>query len=81
MKRCLGAAALSLGPVACRGSNNAFNNIQGWNADMSENKWVTQLVSFAFWIIPVYPIALFLDIIIFNSIEFWGGDNPISSGD
>jgi hypothetical protein len=29
-------------------------------------------------IIPVYGIAYLGDIIIFNSIEFWGGENPIS---
>jgi len=83
MKKSLVALALTAGLLssACLGSNNAFNNIQNWNRDMSDNKWVRQGVSFGFWIIPVYPICLLADILLFNSIEYWGGDNPINAGD
>lgn len=35
----------------------------------------------AFWILPVYPLCLAGDIVIFNSIEFWGGNNPINEPD
>ena len=82
MKKSLVAFALTAGLfTSCLGSNNAFKNIQNWNSGVSENRWVVQGISFAFWIIPVYPIVLFADIILFNSIEFWGGDNPISADD
>jgi hypothetical protein len=29
------------------------------------------------WFIPVYELALLCDGVVFNSIEFWGGKNPI----
>lgn len=75
------ALAAGLFCTSCLGSNNAFKNIQNWNKEMSENRWVRQGVSFAFWIIPVYPICLLADILLFNSIEYWGGDNPINADD
>ena len=82
MKKSLVALALTAGLLSsCLGSNAAFNNIQSWNADLSENRWVVQGTSVLFWFVPVYPICLLADIILFNSIEFWGGSNPISSGD
>ena len=78
MKKSLVALALTAGLLSsCLGSNNAFNGLQSWNEGMSENKWGNQVVSFLLWIVPVYPIVLWADIVIFNSIEFWGGDNPI----
>ncbi len=52
--------------------------MQDWNADATNNKFVNQGISFAFWWIPVYGLSLLGDIIIFNSIEFWTGTNPIS---
>ena len=80
MKKSLLALALTAGLLSsCLGSNAAFNNIQDWNADMSESRWVVQGVSVVFWAVPIYEIALLADIILFNSIEFWGGSNPISS--
>ena len=30
------------------------------------------------WVIPVYQLALTGDLLIFNAIEFWDGDNPIA---
>jgi hypothetical protein len=30
------------------------------------------------YVIPVYPFAGFADLIIFNSIEFWQGTNPVN---
>lgn len=73
----VGFAAASM--AGCLGHNALFNNVQDWNADLEGNKFVNQGVSFAFWIIPVYPLTLLADTIIFNSVEFWTGSNPISN--
>ncbi len=80
MKKHLIAAALSLGLLAsaCIGPNNAFKGVYQWNDGVSESKWVLEGVHLAFWIIPVYPLALVGDLLVFNSIEFWGGTNPIN---
>ena len=37
-----------------------------------------ELIFFAFWIVPVYEVTIFFDAILFNSIEFWGGNNPVA---
>ncbi len=45
---------------------------------ISQNKWVNEIL----FIIPggiCYGFASFLDCIIFNSIQFWTGSNPLAS--
>lgn len=63
----------------CLGHNALFNTVQDWNATASDEKFVNQGISFAFWIFPVYGLTLFADVIVFNSIEFWTGTNPINN--
>lgn len=73
-----GLLGLSLLTTSCLGPNNAFNSLNHWNHNVSESKWVNELVFLGLIIIPVYPLFLWGDYIIFNSIEFWGGENPIA---
>ena len=49
-----------------------------WNGSFG-NKWVSELVFLAAYVVPVYGIAGFLDVVILNSIEFWTGSNPVAS--
>ena len=44
-----------------------------------EDKWTDELLFLCFTIIPVYGLATLGDAIVFNSIEFWTGDNPIEA--
>ena len=62
----------------CLEQNALFNKIQDWNVTASDEKFVNQGISFVFWWLPVYGLTLLGDIIIFNSVEFWTGENPIS---
>lgn len=80
MKKRLAALAISAGLLsgACIGTNSAFNSVHDWNEGISDSKWAQEAVHLAFVIIPVYGIALLGDYIIFNSIEFWGGSNPVA---
>jgi hypothetical protein len=80
MKKLLIAGALALGLMntSCIGTNQAFNGIHEWNQGMSDSKWVQEGVHLALWIVPVYNFALLGDIVIFNSVEFWTGDNPLA---
>ena len=64
---------------SCIGSFNLSNKILNWNHSLG-NKFVNEIVFLAFWIIPVYEICIFADGIIFNTIEFWSGSNPIRAG-
>lgn len=71
-----GALAAALLCGSCIGPYNAFNSLRDWNDDVSDSKWGREVVHAALYIVPVYQLALLGDIIIFNSIDFWGGDAP-----
>ncbi|MDZ4774527.1 MAG: DUF3332 family protein [Planctomycetota bacterium] len=71
------AFALSLLAASCLGPNNAFKNLNHWNRHVTENKWGNEGIFLVLNIIPVYGLFYYGDILIFNSIEFWGGKNPI----
>lgn len=63
----------------CLGQNALFNTVQDWNATATEEKFVNQGISFAFWIVPVYGLTILADIVILNSVEFWTGTNPVNN--
>jgi len=65
---------------SCYGPFRLTTKLYTWNGTVG-SKWANEGVFLAFAIIPVYAVTLFLDGIIFNSIEFWGGSNPISMND
>jgi len=44
------------------------------------DKWVDEVLFLAFVIVPVYGVATLVDAVVFNSIEFWTGQNPMTSG-
>ena len=69
----------SLMTSSCIGSFALTNKLLSWNKQVG-NKFVNELVFFAFWIIPVYEVSALADILVINSIEFWSGDNPVASG-
>lgn len=64
---------------SCIGSFTLTNKLLSWNKQVS-NKFVNELVFFAFWVLPVYEVAALADIVVINSIEFWSGENPMASG-
>ena len=70
-----GVLGLTLLATSCIGPNNAFEATTNWNRNMHESKWVRELVFIPMTI--VHGLALWGDYLIFNSIEFWGGKNPI----
>jgi len=80
MKKTILGAALALGLLgsSCLGPNNAFDSLHHWNKHVTDSKWGNEGIFVLLTIIPVYGVAYLGDIIIFNSIEFWGGENPIS---
>lgn len=77
MKKTLTAlAATALLSTSCLGPCNAFQSTMSWNSRVTENKYLNELIY-----IPasmVHGLALFADVLVFNSLEFWTGDNPIS---
>ncbi|MGB5941796.1 MAG: DUF3332 domain-containing protein [Leeuwenhoekiella sp.] len=67
--------------TSCLGSFSAVTGLKEWNDQVSDNKFVNNAVFWALTIIPVYQIFAFGDVVIFNLIEFWSGDNPIAMAD
>lgn len=65
--------------TSCIGSFTLTNKLLTWNSNIS-NKFVNELVFFAFWILPVYEVSALADVLVLNSIEFWSGSNPVAKG-
>lgn len=74
-------AAFALSTPACIGRMATSGLVRKFNLTVVEGKWPHELVFLLLYIIPVYPIAGAIDLIIVNSIEFWTGTNPIDGGD
>lgn len=71
--------ATSILSTSCIGSFSLSNKLLSWNETIG-NKFVNELVFFAFWILPVYEVSILADVLVLNSIEFWSGDNPVAQG-
>ena len=80
MKKVLIASMLALGlsTTSCLGPDNTYNSIKNWNAELSEQDWVNEIVFLGLTIIPVYGFSLLLDTVVFNTIGYWG-TNPITA--
>lgn len=79
MKKILAAAACTLGATGCLGPNNATNSLLNWNAEVSDQDVVNEAVFIGMTIVPVYLIAYAADVIVFNTIEYWAGGNPVDA--
>jgi hypothetical protein len=64
------AAALAASQPACYGSYSAFHAVHRWNGSVTGSKVANSAVHLGLWIIPVYPLLLTADFLIFNTIEF-----------
>ncbi len=62
----------------CYGPFYLVRKVHHWNGQVGD-KWVNEAVFLLLSWAPVYSIATLADAIIFNSIEFWTGKNPLSS--
>lgn len=71
-------AGSSMAFTSCIGSFAMTNKVLSWNKQVG-NKFVNELVFFAFWILPVYEVTSVADLLILNSIEFWSGNNPVEA--
>lgn len=75
----LALAAFVPGAVGCFGGYNLTRNFYNWNKNVSDNKWVVWLIHIPVGMVMFFPVLL--DAWIFNSIEFYSGDNPINLSD
>jgi hypothetical protein len=70
--------ASSFASAGCIGRMALAGKVMKFNLEVTEGKWGRELVFLLLYIIPVYPIASMIDLLIINSIEFHTGTNPLS---
>jgi Domain of unknown function (DUF3332) len=71
-------ASILLMMSGCYGSFNLTKKVYKWNGTVG-TKWTNELVFLVLTVIPVYSIAVGIDAVVLNSIEFWTGTNPVAS--
>jgi len=65
--------------ISCYGPFRLTRKLHTWNGTLGD-KWINELVFFALVVIPAYGLCTLGDAIVFNSIQFWTGSNPIADG-
>jgi hypothetical protein len=63
--------------TGCTGPFNLTKKVYNFHRSQTD-KWADELCFLLVVLTPVYGLATLGDAIIFNSIEFWTGNNPIS---
>ena len=61
---------------SCIGSFGLFNRVLAWNKEVTDNKFINEVLFVV--ISPAYAVCSFIDLIVFNSVEFWSGSNPMA---
>ena len=62
--------------TGCTGSFNLTRKVYHWHRSQSD-KWADEFGFLVCALLPIYGISTFADAIVFNSIEFWTGKNPV----
>ena len=75
----VGLVALAMLVSGCYGPFTLTKKVHQWNGEVSDNKWIVEGVFLICAWLPVYGIATLADAVIFNSVEFWTGSNPLAS--
>ena len=60
----------------CTGSFNLTKKVYNFHRSQGD-KWTDELFFLGCVLLPIYGISTFADAIVFNSIEFWTGKNPV----
>jgi len=85
MKRVIALALVgALGFTGLANCHGNFLLTRKWDGFVSgiNNKWVRWIVFLlTSAIIPIYGLALLVDVLILNSIEFWTGSNPVAESE
>ena len=74
------AAFMPMATAGCFGRFEAVRKVYDFNKEIHTDKWVVWVAFLVMSIVPIYGLAVFVDTIVFNSVEFWTGTNPMVSG-
>ena len=72
----VGLTVLASALTGCIGSNAVTGKVMKFNVEVVDNRYARAGVNFL--LAPVYGITTAADYVVFNSLEFWTGKNPIS---
>ena len=61
---------------SCVGSFSLFNRVAKWNMRATNCKFLNEIIFII--ISPAYAVCSLADVVVFNSIEFWTGSNPMA---
>ena len=64
--------------VGCTGSFNLTRKVYDFHRSQ-EDKWADELMFLVVVFVPIYSFSTLADAIVFNSIEFWTGENPVTA--
>jgi len=70
------AMATALFASGCYGPFNLTRRLYQWNGQIN-GKWEKEFVFLVLAYVPVYGLAVLGDAVVFNSMEFWTGNNPV----
>ncbi len=63
----------------CMGKFALTKKLYKWNSTVGQDRWVNEIIFVGLAVIlPVYGLSLLADGIVFNSIQWWTGDNPVA---
>jgi hypothetical protein len=62
--------------TGCTGSFNLTRKVYNFHRSQAD-KWSDELCFLVVALLPIYGFATLADAIVFNSIEFWTGKNPV----
>ena len=70
--------SLAIVSSGCIGQMGLTGKVRQFNLEQTQDRWGREALFVILTVIPVYGFAGLADIIVFNSIEFWTGKNPIN---
>lgn len=72
------AASFCFTLAGCYGPFALTKKLHKWNGTIGD-KWANEAVFLVVTLVPVYSVTALADALVFNSIEFWGGKNPVTA--
>ena len=73
------AGYLPLSTSGCFGTFSLTRKVYDYNEHVSSDKWTRWGVFLLLNIFPVYAFSTVFDSLFANSVEFWTGENPVTS--
>lgn len=74
----LALVSVGFSATNCYGPFKLTKKLHAWNGTVTGDKYINAILFYVLNVVPAYPIAVFGDAVIFNTLEFWTGDNPIA---